>query len=116
MPVAETAAASAQELYLFAVGCHLTQKFTGFGIEDNGSTGHVDNHILAVLAERASAGTALAVSGKDVTAVAQRKQSPHVAVATQYYMTATASVTPVRASFGDIFCPIKMTRSGATLA
>ena len=112
----EAAVAAAQELYLLAVVCHLAEEFAGFGIENNSSAGHVDNHVLSVLAKRAATGTALAVAGKNVAAVSERQQGPHVAVATEYYMTATAAVTPVRTSFGNIFCSVEMTRTGATLA
>lgn len=116
MPVAEASATATEQLHFLPVVGNLAEVFAGFGIKYHGSARHFYHHVVAVLAEAASAGAALAVSGEDMAPVFQRKQRPHIAVAFEYDMASATAVATVGAPFGYIFGTIEMARACASLA
>ncbi len=115
VPVAQAAAAAAQQLHELAVVGHLREVLAVFCVVHHRAAGHVDDHILAVLAEAAAGAAALAVAGEDVAAVFQGQQRPHVAVAAQDYVAAAAAVAAVGAAFGHILGAVEVARAGAAL-
>ena len=116
MPVAQAAASAAQKLNLLSVAGHFGKVFARLGVVDDRSAGYVDDDVVAVLTEAASAGAALAVAGKYVAAVFQRQERPHVGVAAKYDVAAASAVATVGASLGDVFGAVKVARAGAALA
>ena len=116
VPVAETAAAALQQRHLLAVVAHLAEVFARLGVEDDGAARNLNGDVLAVLAERASGAAALAVAGEYMAAELQRKQRPHVFVALEDDVAATAAVTAVGTSLRHIFGSVEMTRAGTALA
>lgn len=57
----------------------------------------------------------MSVSGKNMSAVAQREQSPHVRIAPEDDVTATAAVAAVGSALGYILGSVEMTRAGTAL-
>lgn len=108
MPVAEATVATAKQFNLFAVVFNLTEEIARLGIKNDSAARNINYNILAVLTKRATARATLAVAGKNMATIFERKQGPHVFVATQYDMAATTTVATVGTSFRNIFCAIKM--------
>ena len=108
MPVAETASAAAQQLHLLAVFGDFAEVFAAFGVEHDCAAGNFHHDIVAVFAEAAASGAAFPVAGEYVSPVFQRQQRPHVAVALEDDMAATATVAAVGSAFGNIFGAVEV--------
>ena len=72
--------------------------------------------VFAVASGATVCSASLPVCGKYVPAVFQVQQRPQIAVATQYYVSATASVATIGATFRHILCPVEVQRTSTTLA
>jgi NAD/NADP transhydrogenase beta subunit len=102
VPVAQATAAALQEHHFLAVLGDITQVFTGLGIVSHCAAGHLDNLVLAILAEAFGLGAIATVGGEHMTVVLQMKQRPIVAVATQDDMTSSTAIATVGAAVGHI--------------
>ncbi len=116
MPVAEATLAAAEELHFLPVACHFAEELTRLRIEDGGADGHFYDTVLTILAERAACAAALAVGGEDVALIAQMKEGPEIAVATQDDVAAATAVAAVGPTLGHIFGTMEMPASRAALA
>ncbi len=116
MPVAEAAAAAAQQLHELSVVGDLRQVVARFGVVHHRAAGHIYGYVLAVFSETAPGAAALTVAGEYVAAVFERQQRPHVAVAAQDDVAAAAAVAAVGAAFGHILGAVEMARAGSAFA
>ena len=108
MPVTQTATTALEQYYLLAVLLDLGYPLARLAVIDYRPAGHLDDPILAVLAERAALATLAAIGGLDVFLVLQVQQCPQVPVAAQDDMPATTAVTAVRTALGHILRAVEM--------
>ena len=108
IPVAQTSAASAQELDFLSVVGHLTEEFAGVGIVNSRSARNFDNAVLAVLSEAAAFAAGLSVGSEDVALIFQVEQCPKVAVTPEDDVSSASSVSAVGASFRHIFGAVEV--------
>ena len=106
--VAKAAAAAAPKDNLLPVFGDFAQQLARFCIAGHGAQRHLQDYVLAVGtgAEASAAGSA--VVGFDMLLVLEVDQGPHLGVAAQDDMAATAAVTAVRATLGHIFFPAEV--------
>ena len=116
MPVAQAASASTKELHFLPVVGYLAKVFAGIGIEHDCAAWHFDGLVFTVFAEAPAGRAALPVSGKDVAAVSQWEEGPHVFITTKDDVPSTPSVTSVGTSLGYIFCTVEMERACTAFA
>ena len=116
MPVAQTASSAAQEFHFLTVVGNLTEVLSRLSIENHSTAWHVDDNIVAILAETASARTALTVAGEYVAAVFKRQKRPHITVAPENDVSSAAAVSAVGTTLGHVFGTIEMARAGAALS
>lgn len=116
MPVAQASLSATQQIYLLPVFGDLAKELAGIGIKDGSADGHLYHAVLPVAAMASSGSSALPVGGEDVPLVTQGQEGPHMAVSTQDHVAATAAVTTVGTSLGNIFRPVEMPATGPTLA
>ena len=102
MPVAQSAASAFQQDDLLSVLGDVAHVLAGLGVVGHGAAGHLDDLVLAILAEAAVLGAALAVSGQDVAVVAQVQEGPVVAVAAQDDVSATTTIAAIGTTVGAV--------------
>ena len=95
---------------------HFADELTRLAVINHRSARHLDDLILAVLAERTTLTTLAAVRGHDMLLIFQMQQGPEVAVTAQNDRPAFTAVTAVRSAFGQILRAMKVHTSCATLS
>jgi hypothetical protein len=108
VPIAEAAPAARQQDHLLPILGHLAQYLIGVRILGHSAQRHLKHLIAARPAGHAVAVSAHPVLGLHVFAVAQVEQGPQLSAPAQDHVSATATVTPVRAAFGQSFGAVQM--------
>jgi hypothetical protein len=88
--------------------------FACFRIIDNRTAWHLYIFILTVFSCQAIGSSVTSIAGKDMFLITQMEQSPHVTVAAEDNVPATATVAAVRPAIIGIFGMVKV--HGATAA
>ena len=116
VPVAQSASSSLQQDYFLSVLGDVADVLARLGVVNHRAAGHFDDLVLAVLAEAAVLGAAFAVTGHDVTVVAQVQQGPVVAVPAQDDVPPASAVATVRPSVGHVLGAAHVCGTTAALA
>ena len=116
MPVSQTSAATLEQNHLLTVIGYIAKILAGLGIVGYRSARHLNDNVIAVLAETLVAAAVSAVLGKCMTLVTQMQQCPVVAVTLQDNASALSAVTAVGTAVRDVFVMTQMGRSATALA
>ena len=103
MPVPQTSFPAFGYDYLLPVFGNFVKYFLGFGIPYHCTQRHFDIFIATVGSSTALLGTVAAVFGFYVSLKLEVKQRPKVFIAFNDYVSAATTVTPIGATFSDVF-------------
>ena len=108
MAVAKAAATAFEEDDLLAVFGDFKENFFGFCVFGDGSEGYIHVDIFSACAAAPSALTGVSAGSDDVLAVLQVKKGPVLRVSAEDDVAATAAVSAIRPTQGNVFFPTKM--------
>ena len=115
LEVAQSAASAFEQHHDLSVFDDIAEIFAGFGIVGHGAGRHLDVAVGAVAAVATAFAAVAAVSGKNVTVIAQVEQRPVVAVAAEVDVASAPTIAAVGAAEGLVFGAVHVHRTAAAL-
>ena len=114
--IAPSALAASQQNHLLSVFSDIAHILTRLSIIDHRAAGNVDDLVFSLLACALVLRAVFAVARHDVAVELQVQQRPVVAVATQYHVSASTTVTTIGTTLWHVLCSVHVCGAFATLS